>query len=135
MLKLYNFPPMFINWIMGCITGSWFSIKINGGVSGFFTGKSGVRQGDPLSPFIFVMGMEILSRLFRNITTYKGFAFHPKCVRLKLTHLIFADDLMVFVRGDLPSVMAVKSILHQFAAFSGLNANAEKTEIYFGGGV
>ncbi|XP_074300058.1 uncharacterized protein LOC141631261 [Silene latifolia] len=47
---------------MGCITNTWFSFKINGAISGFLPGKSGIRKGDPLSPYLFVLSMEILSR-------------------------------------------------------------------------
>ncbi|XP_074298000.1 uncharacterized protein LOC141628800 [Silene latifolia] len=63
----------------------------------------------------------------------RGLSYHPKCVKLDLTHLIFADDLLVFVRGDLPSVMAVKHCLDEFSSFSGLTSNTSKTNIYFTG--
>ncbi|XP_074267250.1 uncharacterized protein LOC141590572 [Silene latifolia] len=118
---------------MGCITSSWFSIKINGSVHGFFEGKSGLRQGDPLSPYLFVLSMEILSRYLRKICLQKNVSFHPKCTKLGLTHLIFADDLMIFTRGDVPSVNAVLNTLNDFSKWSGLSANTDKTDIYFGG--
>ncbi|XP_074271271.1 uncharacterized protein LOC141595200 [Silene latifolia] len=99
----------------------------------FFPGKSGVRQGHPLSPYLFVLGMKILSRYLRTLCTLPNVSRHPKCSRINLTYLIFADDLMVFTRGGVPSVQAVQQMLHHFAAFSGLSANVEKTNIYFGG--
>ncbi|KAK9733272.1 hypothetical protein RND81_04G056300 [Saponaria officinalis] len=133
MLTSLNFPPIFVGWIMGCITGSWFSIKVNGSPHGFFKGKSGVRQGDPLSPYLFVLSMEILSRCFRVMCDSPNVSFHPKCTRTRLNHLIFADDLMVFVRGDMPSVTKVVDILRIFADWSGLRPNLEKTEVFFGG--
>ncbi|XP_074277141.1 uncharacterized protein LOC141600791 [Silene latifolia] len=133
MLTVLNFPGTFIKWIMGCVTGAWFTLKVNGSNYGFFKGRSGVRQGDPLSPLLFVLSMEMLSRLFRTMCTTQDVSYHPKCVKLGLTHLIFADDLMVFTRGNLPSVQKVAEILKLFASWSGLNANFEKYEAYFGG--
>ncbi|XP_074288913.1 uncharacterized protein LOC141614057 [Silene latifolia] len=58
---------------------------------------------------------------------------YPECSKIKLTHLIFADDLMILIRGDVPSVSAISDSLHKFALLSGLHANTEKTSIYFGG--
>ncbi|XP_074278293.1 uncharacterized protein LOC141601883 [Silene latifolia] len=77
--------------------------------------------------------MEILSRYLRQICSLPQVTYHPKCARIKLNHLIFADDLMIFVRGDVPSVTAVAHALDKFGSISGLVANPDKTEIYFGG--
>ncbi|XP_074265635.1 putative mitochondrial protein AtMg01250 [Silene latifolia] len=118
---------------MGCISSPWFSLKINGELTGFLQGRSGIRQGDPLSPYIFVLGMEILSRSLRRVCDQPQVSYHPKCSKIKLTHLIFADDLMIFIRGDVPSISAVTDSLQKFALLSGLHANNEKTSIYFGG--
>ncbi|XP_074300707.1 uncharacterized protein LOC141632011 [Silene latifolia] len=117
----------------GCITGTWFSLKINGGISGYFKGRSGIRQGDPLSPYLFMLSMEILLRSLRVLCSKPQVSYHPKCSKLNLTHLIFVDDLMIFTRSDVPSVMAVKDSLAEFAKFSSLEANIDKTNIYFGG--
>ncbi|XP_074267048.1 uncharacterized protein LOC141590351 [Silene latifolia] len=133
MLRSLKFPPLFISWIMGCITGPWFTIKVNGANFSFFKGKSGVRQGDPLSPSLFILNMEILSRCFRVMCKEKDVSFHPKCVKLGVNHLIFADDPMVFTRGDLPSVYKAAKILHLFSTWSGLVANFDKTESMYEG--
>ncbi|XP_074266105.1 uncharacterized protein LOC141588570 [Silene latifolia] len=118
---------------MGCICSSWFSIKLNSSIHGFFKGKSGLRQGDPLSPYLFVLSMKVLSRYLRLICTKPNVSYHPKCSRLKLTHLVFADDLMIFTRGDLPSIQTVLDTLTHFSDLFGLHANKDKTDIYFGG--
>ncbi|XP_074271449.1 uncharacterized protein LOC141595384 [Silene latifolia] len=133
MLQYFKFPEKFQRWIMESITSTWFSLKINGDHIGFFKGASGLRQGDPLSPFLFVMSMEILSRILRGIHQQYQVSYHPKCGKLGLNHLIFADDLMLFVRGDTPSVQAITSSLDSFALLSGLHANPEKTNIYMAG--
>ncbi|XP_074266171.1 uncharacterized protein LOC141588637 [Silene latifolia] len=77
--------------------------------------------------------MEILSRMLRVIHRQQQVTYHPKCGKLGLNQLIFADDLMIFVRGDVPSVKAVTDSLQTFASMSGLKANPEKTNIYMGG--
>ncbi|XP_074299449.1 uncharacterized protein LOC141630553 [Silene latifolia] len=77
--------------------------------------------------------MEILSRLLRQLPKYSWFSYHPKCVKFNLTHLVFADDLLVFTKGDVPSVDAVARCLGIFAWYSGLQANPLKTCLYYGG--
>ncbi|XP_074278083.1 uncharacterized protein LOC141601688 [Silene latifolia] len=77
--------------------------------------------------------MEVLSRYLRVICKQPNVSYHPKCTQLNLTHLIFADDLMIFTRGDIPSVAAVVQVLDNFGRLSGLKANPDKTSIYFGG--
>ncbi|XP_074289052.1 uncharacterized protein LOC141614194 [Silene latifolia] len=77
--------------------------------------------------------MEVLSRYLRTICDKQQVSFHPKCCAINLTHLIFADDLMNFTRGDVASVNAVTDTLKLFAQLSGLTANIDKTCIYFGG--
>lgn len=131
-LLYFGFPLSFVNWILSCISSSTFSVLINGEPHGFFEGEKGLRQGDPLSPYLFVLCMEILSRLLRKLPD-GNFEFHPRCKRISLTHLIFADDLLLFTRGNFKSVAAVHSALATFANWSGLHANSQKTGIYFGG--
>ncbi|XP_074266896.1 uncharacterized protein LOC141590188 [Silene latifolia] len=77
--------------------------------------------------------MEILSRKLRTITSTPQVSYHPKCPRMQLTHLIFADDPMIFTRDDVPSVQAVTDALKTFGAWSGLFANKDKTSIYLWG--
>lgn len=61
LLEAVDFPACFIKWLRGCLTSTWFSVSVNGTLAGYFQGKKGVRQGDPLSPYIFVMTMEVLT--------------------------------------------------------------------------
>ncbi|KAL0322612.1 UNVERIFIED_CONTAM: hypothetical protein Sangu_1880500 [Sesamum angustifolium] len=73
--------------------------------------------------------MEYFSRLIKRKTTDSDFNFHPKCEKLKITHLLFADDLMMFSRGDLPSVHILMECLQEFRDVSGLAVNTSKSSI------
>ncbi|XP_070049962.1 uncharacterized protein [Nicotiana tomentosiformis] len=94
----FGFPDRFIQWIMVCVTTTMFTVKINREGHGYFAGKRGLRQGDPLSPLLFILVMEYLSRSLKIISRLPDFRFHPMCKELQLTHLTFADDLMIFVK-------------------------------------
>lgn len=132
-LSALNFPSLFVAWVMECITTTAFSISINGSVNGFFKGKRGLRQGDPLSPYLFILCLEYLSRLIRLRTMDTEFNFHPKCGALKITHLAFADDLMLLCRGDSTSVGILINCLKDFGACSGLHLNVSKSNIFLAG--
>ncbi|KAE8654519.1 hypothetical protein F3Y22_tig00117048pilonHSYRG00574 [Hibiscus syriacus] len=60
------------------------------------------------------------------------FGYHPKCKRIGLTHLFFADDLLIFCKGSIDSIMGVQAVLDHFYFMSGLKLNASKCEIYLG---
>lgn len=68
-------------------------IGYNGMVHGFFKGKKDLRQGDSLSPYLFVLVMNCLSALLNKAAESGQFGYHPKSSKTKLTHLSFADDL------------------------------------------
>lgn len=130
MLLALKFPRKFIGWVMACVTSTSFSLCINGSTYGYFQGKRGLRQGDPMSPLLFVICMEYLSRLLTYAGKQKGYQFHHRCKNLALNHLVFADDLIIFCKGEYDSVMWNLRSLATFAATSGLSANAGKSAIY-----
>ncbi|XP_019223364.1 PREDICTED: uncharacterized protein LOC109205143 [Nicotiana attenuata] len=109
------------------------SIKVNGEGHGYFAGKRGFRQGDPISPLLFVLVIECLSRTLRTISRLPDFRFHPMCKGIKLTHLIFVDELMIFCKGNTSSVNRVMEALDHFNKVSGLIANMEKSSIFVAG--
>ncbi|XP_019246258.1 PREDICTED: uncharacterized protein LOC109225903 [Nicotiana attenuata] len=129
-LHALNFPSKFIQWIMQCITTTKYSIAINGGIYGNIEGKRGLRQGDPISPLIFVICMEYFTRIMQHVATMQGFEYHTKCRGLKLNHLCFADNVLLFCKGEVQSVMLKLRGLAAFSEASGLHTNATKSNIY-----
>jgi len=77
MLESPKFPAVFTKWVMTCVTTVSFRIHINGQDQGRFKGGRGLRQGDPLSPLLFVICMEYLSRVMQLMGQEKDFKSHP----------------------------------------------------------
>ena len=121
-----------------CITTTKFSININGELVGFFGASRGLRQGDPLSPYLFVIIMDALSMLIQrrievNRSMGQSFDFHWRCKKTELTHLCFADDLLLFYGKSMNSVNLLHQVLCEFFAMSGLRPNEEKSNIFIAG--
>ncbi|XP_062110392.1 uncharacterized protein LOC133822162 [Humulus lupulus] len=133
LLKAYCFPMKFIGWVMNCIRNTTYSLLINGRVQSSFKGEKGLRQGDPMSPLLFVLIMEYMTRSLQLAARSPLFRFHPMCKSLKLVNLCFADDIILFCKGSLATVSVLKDTLGKFSEASGLSINAKKSHIYFGG--
>ena len=103
-LEALGIPERFIRWIRLCITTPSFSVQVNGDLAGYFQSSRGLRQGCSLSPYLFVLCMNVLSLKIDQAVAEKKFKFHPRCKLLSITHLCFADDMMVFVEGSKESV-------------------------------
>ena len=94
-LASMNFHPLMIQWIKACVTTANYSLSINGEPTGSIKGKKGLKQGDPLSFYLFVNVMEIFTQLLREKSSNSNFHFHWRCEKTKIINLCFADDLMI----------------------------------------
>lgn len=99
-LEKMGLPDRFISWLKLCITSPMCSIKVNWLLEGYFKGASALHQGNPLFPFIFVMAMEEFSACVKNTTQNNSFKYHWGTKVEKISHLIFADDVLLFCHGD-----------------------------------
>ncbi|XP_074271593.1 uncharacterized protein LOC141595528 [Silene latifolia] len=133
MLSALNFPVQFKGWIMQYVTTATYSLNLKGNVFGFFKGRRGLRQGDPLFPLLFTVCMEYLSRVLAHTTDNADFGYHSLCKPMKLTHLMFADDLLLFCKGDVPSIITILRTFATFSKSSGLNMIKGKSNAYFNG--
>ncbi|KAL0656696.1 hypothetical protein Bca4012_077280 [Brassica carinata] len=132
-LNVMQFPPNFVSCVRACITTPSFSLSINGITDGYFKGKIGLRQGDPISLLLFAVVMNVLSYMLNRGAEDGNFGFHPGCKGVKLTHLAFADDLLIFLDGTETSLAEVFTVLSQFKKFSGLEVNMAKTSMFSSG--
>ncbi|GKD63582.1 RNA-directed DNA polymerase, eukaryota, reverse transcriptase zinc-binding domain protein [Tanacetum coccineum] len=132
-LIMFKFPDKLIKWIMVCVITAAFTINVNGVRAGYFKGGRGLRQGDPISPYIFTLAMEVFTLILqKHISEDVKFKYHWGCKDLQISHLCFADDLLVLCHGDLNSVKVVKRALDMFSSVSGLNPNIGKSIVLFG---
>lgn len=132
-LTSMNFHPQMINWIKTCISTANYSLSINGEATGHIIGKKGLRQGDPLSSYLFVIVMEMLTQILKEKSQSPNFHFHWRCDKTKLINLCFADDLMIFCKGELSSILCIQEALSEFETLSGLSPSPGKSSIFFSG--
>ncbi|GJV31218.1 hypothetical protein Tco_1391618 [Tanacetum coccineum] len=128
----FGFHVRLVEWIMECVTTASFSISINGSLHGYFKGKRGLHQGDPLSPYLFTLVMEILTLMIsKRVQATNLFTYHRYCSKLELVNLCFADDLFLFAYGDTNSARVIMDALDEFQQVSGLIPSLPKSTAYF----
>ncbi|XP_070017034.1 uncharacterized protein [Nicotiana sylvestris] len=100
---------------MECISSVSYSIGINGWPTEPFAAKRGLRQGDPISPFLFILAMDYFSRMLKGLSERPNFNYHPICQKMNLIQLGFADDLLLYCMGDLISVHMLYDCFQEFS--------------------
>lgn len=101
-----------------------------GELAGFFQSKRGLRQGCALSPYLFVICMNVLSHMIDKDAERREIGYHPKCKNILLPHLYFADDLLVFTDGTKRSIEGILRIFEEFAVMPDLEISFENSTIY-----
>lgn len=114
-LEQIKFPPEFINWIKLCIKTVQYELSINGHISGRWLPQRGIRQGDPLSPYIFIMCINLLIRKFlegHKLGNFDGFQINRNTPPVPI--LCFADDCIIFCKNNKKSHDFIKETLKNF---------------------
>lgn len=130
-LRSMNFDPKWVDWISAVFHSSKISILVNGSPSPEFSPSQGLRQGDPLSPLIFNLVGEVLAKMLEKAAQSKiiqGITL-PNCEN-PITHLQFADDVVLFSAPDTSSIIGIKRVLQCFQIISGLKINFSKSALY-----
>ena len=122
-----GFGSRWMEWIWWCISTAKFFVLVNGVPAGFFSNSKGLRQGDPLFPYLFVLGMEVLSALIRRAID-GGFISGCRLrgrrgMEMNVSHLLFADDTIIFCEARKEHLTSLSWILAWFEAASGLRIN------------
>jgi hypothetical protein len=117
---------------MMCVTSAHFSVLINGIPTGQITPSRGIRQGDPISPYLFLICAEALSTLLTRADRNGPLRGVPTSKRgPRLNHLFFADDSLLFCRADSAHWNRLTTILRVYERASGQKLNTSKTAIFF----
>lgn len=131
-LNFFGIPNNLSKLIMSCITANSIQILVNGRPADAFYPSRGIRQGDPMSPYIFIMCIERLSRTINQLTASKD--WNPIKISTKgptLSHLFFDDDLALFAKVDAKNCNIIVNTLHAFWVTSGQKVNRAKSSIFF----
>lgn len=135
-MQALGFCSKWINWIMRCVTTVSYDVCFNGMSVGPINLNRGLRQGDPLSPYLFLFCVEGLSNLMDNAATDNQ--IHGCCVSPgapEITHLLFADDSFFFFKATREEAIVVKNILITYADSSGQSVNYSKSGVFFSSNV
>ncbi|XP_074278178.1 uncharacterized protein LOC141601774 [Silene latifolia] len=124
--------PDTISLIMSCISTSSSHVLFNGSPSAAFQPSRGIRQGDPLSPYLFIICMEALSTLIHQSCLDRDWTPFPLGKGgVTFSHLLFADDILLFGRSSEQNLCALQDTLLSFSSSSGQKINCLKSKIVF----
>ena len=120
-----GFPEKWCAWIHCMLSTSKSAVLVNGTPGPWFTCRKGLRQGDPLSPYLFLLVADVLQRMIQHDRGIR----HPLAADHPCPVLQYADDTLILVKAELSSVQRLKNVLDSFAAATGLKINFHKSTV------
>jgi hypothetical protein len=131
-MRKLGFADRWVNMLMKCVKSVSYSILINGQPYGRIFPSRGIRQGDPLSPYLFILCAEGLSHLLDKAERERTITGLPVVRgRIRISHLFFADDSLLFCKANVEEWARIQEILGLYEQASGQKLNREKTSIFF----
>ncbi|KAK9990720.1 hypothetical protein SO802_025705 [Lithocarpus litseifolius] len=127
-----GFNEVFTSWVTACVSSVSFEVLVNGGKTECFKPCRGLRQRDPLSPYLFILGQEILSRLIdhelklKNINGIKTSISGPT-----ITHVMYVDDIVLFLKASRKDAACLVRTLDKYCRWSGQYINMKKSGVFF----
>jgi len=133
-LNCFGFNSTFCKWIETILSSNTLSISINGAQHGYFHCSRGVRQGDPLSPLLFCLAEEALSRGISKLVDEEKVKLISGSRNMQVpSHSFYADDIMVYCKGNLESLEALRDLFTKYANSAGQVMSCRKSTIFAGG--
>lgn len=129
-LTYLGFKVKWRSWISFCVKSSSFSVMVNGSPAGFFRSSMGLRQGDPLSPYLFIMIIDVLSKIISIAEMGYISGFKVGSGSMSISHLQFANDTMIFCDVDMRQIGFLRCMLGVFEMVTGLPINLAKSEMF-----
>ncbi|GKC07104.1 RNA-directed DNA polymerase, eukaryota [Tanacetum coccineum] len=128
-LNKFGFGSKWRKWIRNCLVSSKGSILVNGSPTSEFYFRKGLKQGDPLSPFLFLLIMESLHLSFQNVVNADMFKGISVSSSLQLSHLFYADDVIFMGQWSESNINTIIQALDCFYKASGLRMNLHKSKL------
>jgi len=130
MLNRLGFHVKWIKWVQGCLESTTMSILVNGSLIEEFRPTRGLRQGDPMAPFLFLIVAEGLAGLVRLVLKENLLSgVRVGRTELECCMLQFADDTMFMCEDSFTNIFTIKAILRVFELASGLKVNLHKSKL------
>lgn len=134
MIKL-GFAPSWVQIVMSMVRSLSFSVLFNGERLDTFNPSRGIRQGDPISPYIFLIAAEGLSCLLKSSSSLSQLeGIKVASTAPAMNHLLFADDSLLLFKSSVEGAVAVSNLLESYCVASGQRINHEKSSIFFSKG-